>query len=536
MDSKNLPQYNKELLKRAVEIGALSSEDYDKIVQLEGGEPISQKSNDPNLLSRAAKIGAIPDGDYNKVIQKEEVTDPNSLNSAAEMGAIPKGDYNKIIQGEDTGVEESEQSAIKNAKSDINAEIKAQKSNLKEAKAEIEAEAEAQQQNLKEAKSEIEAEAKSQQQNLKEAKAEIEAEAKSQQANVSEAKAEVEAEDKKQKKEPVKAEKKEAPPQPIDEIKDLISKTQNEEEKAVLLKQVAKFRDAIMGAGSGKIIKTDVAPYEELEKKAQKPLKSYLLEKELKDKKAKNDPNSSLSKLLRKSLSNMGMDMSGFETVPYSQLEKLYPKLVSSIYYKMMADAKKQDAATTREYKEMLRQSKEEQKKADAAKISDRQLIPINDADTAIANLNEVVRLAEGKYVGPLDARIPDVFIGGEEAAFRSISGRMTDAYRKLITGAGASAFELAKLEANLPKPTDTIEQFKAKAKVFGEELNRGKQIYLKNLKRQGKNISEFETQEIPQTEGTVQFSKKYKPGTVITLKNGNKYRIQGDGITGVKE
>jgi hypothetical protein len=340
---------------------------------------------------------------------------------------------------------------------------------------------------------------------------------------------------------------KEVKPQQTDEIKEMISKSEKEEDKLSLLKQAAKLRDAVMGAGSGKILETDLGAYQDLEKKIQRPLKSYLLERELKDKKAKDDPNSSISKLLRDSLSKLGMSMAGFENIPYSQLEKLYPKLVDSAYNKLLIDAKKEDAAENAKYRQLLVNAKSEealarrQEKLDkAAKLSDRQLTPINDIDNIIANVDNILNLVNSKksekWVGPVDARIPDLFTGAEEAAFRASVGRMTDAYRKAITGAGASAMELKKLESRLPNPTDQFDQFKAKALDFRKELYRNRNTYLKTLKKQGKDVSEFAADENLDSEDSVTFSKNYKPGSIVTLKDGSQYIIQSDGITGVKK
>lgn len=285
-------------------------------------------------------------------------------------------------------------------------------------------------------------------------------------------------------------------PKKASDIEKMLKKSEEDEDRVAMLKQGAKLRDAVMGFGLGAELKTDTSMYEDLEKRAQRPMRNLLLKQELEDKQTKSDPNSELSKLARESLGKLGMDMSGFQNVSFSQLEKLYPSLTQALYTKIVADSRKDAAEQARLDRQMIRDAATQAKKEKAATLSDRQINPITEAETAIANLDAVLNLAKDEYVGPIDARIPDILSSADAMAFRSASGRMTDAYRKLITGAGASAFELQKLEANLPKPTDTVAQFKAKAKVFREELNRGRQIYIRNLKKQGKNVSEFEIPE----------------------------------------
>jgi hypothetical protein len=132
------------------------------------------------------------------------------------------------------------------------------------------------------------------------------------------------------------------------DVDKMIQQATEEEDRAALLKQAAKFGSAVMGAGLGRVLQTDTSLYEDLEKRAQRPMKNFLLKQELDDKKAKSDPNSEISKLIRKSLEDLGMNMQGLEGVPYAQLEKLYPSLTQALYTKIAADAKKEEAEARR--------------------------------------------------------------------------------------------------------------------------------------------------------------------------------------------
>jgi len=164
------------------------------------------------------------------------------------------------------------------------------------------------------------------------------------------------------------------------DIEKMIQQTSEEEDRIALLKQSAKLRDAIMGAGSGTILKTDTSLYEDLEKRAQRPMKNLLLKQELEDKQAKNDPNSEISKLTRKSLEELGVSMAGFQGVPYSQLEKLYPALTQAMYTKLAAEARKEESA--------LRKS--ERADAKLAKLDqDKQKDLIKHIDYSVNNLKK---------------------------------------------------------------------------------------------------------------------------------------------------
>lgn len=307
------------------------------------------------------------------------------------------------------------------------------------------------------------------------------------------------------------------------DIEQMIKTAREEQDRANTASQFAKLRNAIIGVGAGKPLQTDTSIYEERKNKAMRPLEDMTLKQELESKKDKNDPNSPISKLLRRSLSEMDIDMTGMDKVSYAQLEKIYPSLVNALYNKISLETKKEMAQERTLATKLLKEQEAERKKKEAAKISDKQLTPISDVDSVIANLDNVMSLAKEKFVGPADARIPDIMTSGEEAAFRSAVGRMVDAYRKAITGAGASAMELQKLESRLPDPKDTLEQFKGKALEFRRELVRNRSTYVNTLKKQGKDVSEFEQSvDQPQTLSPEERLKKYEEmiNRVNDLKN----------------
>lgn len=112
--------------------------------------------------------------------------------------------------------------------------------------------------------------------------------------------------------------------------------------------------------------------------------------------------------------------------------------------------------------------------------------------------LGESLATLNPDVVGPTRGRIPDIpFVGkyipeGQEAAWRAKIGRMNDAYRQAVTGMGASQKEIETLMSRIPGPSDTPEQFIAKAKDFRKEIEQRRDIYLDNLARSGKFVKPF--------------------------------------------
>lgn len=124
--------------------------------------------------------------------------------------------------------------------------------------------------------------------------------------------------------------------------------------------------------------------------------------------------------------------------------------------------------------------------------ISEKQIGDIQQYDDSINSLQDMLNSAKPEYIGAIDGNLPDWTRGGDEAAFRSRVGRYSDAYRKLITGAGASNMELKRLEGRLPGTTDTFENFQAKAKAMLDETKRARERHLGNLERTGKDVADF--------------------------------------------
>ena len=142
----------------------------------------------------------------------------------------------------------------------------------------------------------------------------------------------------------------------------------------------------------------------------------------------------------------------------------------------------------------------------------------INGFDEADEILGAALEDINPDWVGPLRGRAPEIPVlggyvaEGPEAAWRAKIGRMNDAYRKAITGMGASQKEIETLMTRIPSPNDTFKQFLAKAKDFDSELAQKRELYLHNLDRGGKFVDAFKApgstivyQQLKQQNPTVQ-------------------------------
>lgn len=210
------------------------------------------------------------------------------------------------------------------------------------------------------------------------------------------------------------------------DIESMIKASEEAEDRAGLWKQSAKMRDAIMGAGLGKILQTDTSLYEDLEKKAQRPMRNLLLKQELEDKKVKNDPNSSISKLMRKTLEDSGMSMAGLENVSYAQLEKIYPSLANTIATKLSAQARKEEASLLRAERADRKLDKlDQQKQKDLISHIDfsvnnlkKQYADYSKAQTTIDSIGNILSSAKNKITpGAQDVTLMYSFISNLDPA-----------------------------------------------------------------------------------------------------------------------
>lgn len=222
-----------------------------------------------------------------------------------------------------------------------------------------------------------------------------------------------------------------------------------------------------------------------------------------------NDPNSMESKTAQSLAISLGMKPDQAKNLTASKfkdfspaLQKRYEIEQNKIDRGERAQDRKDLMAMRQEDRDRARDDRLERE----AKLSDKQVEGINQFDSTIGNAQAALDLLGVKtdpktgkqtggrsdWTGQIDARIPDALVGADQVNFRAAVGRMTDAYRHLITGAGAGNQELARLEGRLPQPTDTFNDFKSKAQGFINELKKAKGTTLQNFAKSGKNVRDF--------------------------------------------
>lgn len=217
------------------------------------------------------------------------------------------------------------------------------------------------------------------------------------------------------------------------------------------------------------------------------------------------DPTSAESKMAQDLAIAMGMNSEQARSLTAAKFKDFSPSLQKKYEIAEKSLDRQERSADRREGREsrLYQQNlAREDKKERDGKPSDKQIEAFTDIDNAQSDLNNILAQLgpNSNWTGPVDGRVPDVLLGQDQNAWRSAVGKYKDAYRKAVTGAGASASEIARLETRLPSETDTFETFKAKAAEAQKELSRRKDILASNLQKGGKNIDKFKESRSAQT------------------------------------
>lgn len=230
----------------------------------------------------------------------------------------------------------------------------------------------------------------------------------------------------------------------------------------------------------------------EYDKKRKTAIEDYDISRKVNTNAAKDDVNSQESIMARSLAVDMGMDKNLAGKMTATQFENLSPYLKA----KYEAKIREMDRRDLRAQRQEMYDEKRADKAAEKAKLSEKHVEAFTDLDNAKSDLDNIVgMLGDNKHwAGKLDGAVPDLLVGSDQVAWRSAVGKYKDAYRKAITGAGASATEIAMLEKRLPSEYDAPEDFKAKANEALAEIARRKGTLASNLKKIGKNVEGFES------------------------------------------
>ena len=127
---------------------------------------------------------------------------------------------------------------------------------------------------------------------------------------------------------------------------------------------------------------------------------------------------------------------------------------------------------------------------------SDKQAENINEFDNAIGEAENLLAGYKPGYTGTLESfkSLPGIknVMDPESVTYQSQIGRLSDSYRRIVTGAAAADRELQRIESRLPQTNDNEENFKSKGANYIQAMKRAKERYLKTLERKGKDVSEY--------------------------------------------
>ena len=304
---------------------------------------------------------------------------------------------------------------------------------------------------------------------------------------------------------------------------------------AALLKADMQAGAAIAGPGA----KADYSLADSLAASADKPVSNVkgLMETDVSSKKLKQiqdemndedkmrDPNSEISKFYREQYGSFLPGINSSTTA--FAMNKAAPGLIQLHNTREAAKSRESVAKENAMYRAYAdkkddldrkeRQTeKSNEKLREFQKLNPKQGDVLTNLDNAEAELKNVIDMlgSESSWVGPLDEMVPKTFIGDKQAAFRSATGKIEDVYRHAVTGAGAGKAELSTLRERVPNIGDSLSQFKSKATEALADIQRKREIQLNNLKKQGKDISAFETNMVQSPELTTKPVSSVSPET----------------------
>lgn len=287
-----------------------------------------------------------------------------------------------------------------------------------------------------------------------------------------------------------------------------LSKAQEARDMAALVNNMGRAADLIgAGIARSKPIAQDV--FSQQAKASDKIVEDF----KARGDQEKNDPNSGISKAYRKAMERFGVKINGNPSA--ATIEKVAPWIVRAYEGEEAREARKENLA-------LQLANKKEEKREKAAKLADKQVGEINDFDNGISQIQAALdKLGKhSEWTGPLDAEVPDKFVGADQGVFRAAVGRAVDAYRKAVTGAAAGDKELAKIESRLPNPSDTYDKFVAKAQDFMREMRAAKGRYLDALTKQGKDVEAY--RDVQSVDNEAPKQQKKSEGKQIVKKGYN--------------
>ena len=180
----------------------------------------------------------------------------------------------------------------------------------------------------------------------------------------------------------------------------------------------------------------------------------------------------------------------------------------------------------------MGRQDAMDYKRAEKAKVTDKQSGELMSHDKAIMAIDDVLAQKKNWDTGKLSMGMNKVasWVGlddSKKSAFKADVGEQLAQYIKAISGATVSPTERASLLENVPSVYDNDETFEAKAKALRNRLQRNKDIELDYLQKSGKNVSEYGS---PKQKEQSSFPRQVRKGNqMATVSNAEELKEAQD-------
>lgn len=249
-----------------------------------------------------------------------------------------------------------------------------------------------------------------------------------------------------------------------------------------------------------------------------------------------DDPSSTESVNFRKALSKLAPDLVGlygkdWEGISANDKESIFDIVKTREQIEGRKDAMrlaKENRNDALDERRRQFDEKMDDKKAQQQKLSEKQVKDLTAYDEGLSLLSNIEATKPQFDTGPVSSRqnALGAMFGMDDAqksAFKADIQSNVAAYIKSISGSAVSDPERAFLLQNMPTMTDNDATFSAKLTKVKERMERNRSLFLQNVKKSGKNTTEFDNKEVPKIEKS-QKTEKNKPKTVI--QNGVTYTL----------
>jgi hypothetical protein len=216
------------------------------------------------------------------------------------------------------------------------------------------------------------------------------------------------------------------------------------------------------------------------------------------DEMQQNDPNSPVSKAAQEFAVKLGLNPEAVKKSSYANIQKLMTEKRLNDQFNESVKARLQTAGLAKSAANDIKKAELDLKTKKFQTPSDKQVTAITSLDDTLGAIESIKRQKGDYDTGPVSAfqSWSAQLVGmddAEKSAFKAQVGDQLAQYMKDISGAAVSDKERARLSQNLPKMSDNDETFASKLQVVEDRLKMHRRNALINMKKQGKDITEYQ-------------------------------------------